>query len=243
MAFPTPIPPVLVDPTNFSRQSRSEVNPMMALFGSNIYLTLVNDQVPTPPRISIYLSADNGDTWTEEDVAGTPDIADSFPRFTTFFDTNANLIHVLFDGPSFGPQIGHFATAPTNAWQTVGTEGSFAISPSGNNFFYQKTNGDFVFLSGGFGSGSTHIYAITNIADVWDAGTDTGLSGTVVGGVRDSSDAVHLTYRSSGVLSYARVASDFTTSTPHVLLASGAVLFRPTVVLYSTDSEADKESI
>jgi hypothetical protein len=232
-------PPILIDPVNFSRQSVGEINPMLALFGTTLYLILCTPQV-LPQRIVGYKSVDDGASWTLLDSTNSPVTIVTSSQNNAYFNQLTGLIGVLYIGAAGGPIVSVLNTA-TGLWLAPGTEGGNAIEPAERVFFYQLSNSDYVYIGGGFFSNTLH--AVKYSGGAWDGGTgtDTGLAGAnVMGGMRDAADAAHIVYNDvlNGFLKYARVASDFSAGAPHTLLASGFGLDRASVIPFGADTVA-----
>ncbi len=233
--------PVLVDTVNFSRQASNEINPYEGVFGTDLYQVFIVDPIiGHVARIGVFLSTDGGSSWTEQDSSNSPNQG-NVSKFTVFFEPSTNSIHIFYQVND--PQrIVTFDTV-SKTYGTPTVAASNTLNPQGNarNFFYRKSNGDFVIIAGGFGTFGDEIAYFTNIAGTWSTATSfiTGVTNAiVVGGIMDSADAAHFGYLTGGNVVTARLSSGFAVTTPVVHGSTATVNpgDRLSFALYSTDS-------
>jgi hypothetical protein len=178
------LPPILIDPINFSTGPSYEITPTIIQRGSVLYQILISYDTITPTIATLHAfrSTDNGVTWAEQDAAGTPDAGSQSGYFYTFNDPSRNAIDVLYRNGTLGSPGNHIIictfNTSTNTWGTPGTP--FAISTIPGNAtiirycIYKQSGGDWVVISARLSFGPTviRLYYLTYDGATWSGSTN-----------------------------------------------------------------------
>lgn len=222
--------PVIIDPINFARPSFLEHQPYVFPVGDNVYAVLANSQTGNN-RVGVYLTTDQGLTWTEQDASNAP--VGSGRNFECFFESGTGRIDVC-DTPGGAFRITQFNTN-TNTWGTVGTSASVGSS---NFFFFRQSGGTYVVI---YTATSSVIRYVTNIAGVWSGSTIlASSSGFIQGGVSDSSDNAYVFHSltTGSPVHIFKVDSSFAITGPFTLTNTWDGLTRPSLKIYQSNSLA-----
>ncbi len=207
------LPPVLIDPTGFSRQTTSELNPMEFKVGENLYAFLIS-QVTS--KFGIFKSTDGGATWVEKDAAGSPDSnASSAVLNGTIICVNAGGTLVEFD-------------TGTDTYGTPGDSGGLS-GP-----IYAQADGTYVALDAATG---THIrYSTYKFTDGFWVGPTNLLAGNLplASVIGDSVDAGHVSYYDGTDLKYFRLSSTFVVGSQATLGVISGSQLRASSVIWGT---------
>lgn len=225
------LPPVIVDPVNFSRPSGNyEQPPYEFQVGNNIYLVFLNKQVPVTHHISVYLSTDFGATWTAQDEANAPFTLGN--GLVCFQQAGAIDICFLTGGGAFC--IVQFSTG-TNTW---GAPTAAASVGENQYYFYRQTGGDYVVVFRRPGN----IAYIKNVAGVWDAGATNlvAIDRQIFGGAVTSADVafVFAAPAIGGSAALYRIDASMVATGPFALTNPWSNLTRPSVKIFGADSVA-----
>lgn len=229
--------PVIIDPIDFSRQARGEVNPFEFIVNGNIYQVLTNSQVAPNARVSVYLSTNSGLTWTEQDAINAPSAPDT--GIVSYLDPSDHNIYIGYidNGSPSQYRMVEFNTT-TNQYGTPSAASSNTTSTE--FFFCRRTNGDGVVFR--VNISSNLVYNICS-GGVWagDVVIVSTPGKSVEAGLYDpASGAFHLVLvQESATIQYIHLASDFSTSgVVNLHETFYGVGGRPTLALYGTNSIA-----
>ncbi len=196
--------PVLIDPVAYSRASFDPSNRFGPFrFGSALYLVLQGQNDAIAPftdnqQLGVFKSTDKGNSWTRQDIPGTPVALDDTMNYASYYPTSENgIISILYQASNaHGTQVVDFDCST----DTFGTP-SVALTPSiftivsgfGGIQFFKQAGGDYwVFftrvsaplgfyyrkLSGGTWSAQT---AVDVVAYTSNSGTNTGIINPATG--------------------------------------------------------------
>lgn len=209
-------PPVIIDSSTFSRQSRAEQNPFLFQRAGLQYTVLVPGHVGDN-GIAVLLSQDDGSTWTELDAANKPPGAPRNPD--VFYNETAGTLEIFYQtgASSADHAIVTFTMAGTSStWGTPGT--SLTDDVSNQCFFVKRSDGVYVLFT--INDLGNRVVYYTNTAGVWSGATNI-ITGSfpfagqgIKGGILSSTDVAFFSYLdNSGVVKVARVTSAFSVTT------------------------------
>ncbi len=207
--------PVVIDPSAFSRQSRAEENPFLFQHNGLQYQLLVPGQVGVN-GIGVFLSQDNGQTWTEVDAANSPDPTNARAP-AAFYNASGGKLEIIYRNAT-GHAIVSFTLAGTSsAWGTPGTTLTDATS---DQCFFARRHSDGTYVLFTENGAGTQIVYYTNTAGTWSSATNL-ISGSfsssgmgIKGGALSSTDVAFFAYiNNSNAVRAARVSAAFAVST------------------------------
>ncbi len=201
-------PPVQLGLPNY-RQSRTEINPMYFVVGTDLYVVQVADQHGVN-TIGVFKRAlaDVGGTWTLMDSAGAPDQGSQQGRLNATYNSGTGIIAILYvlTTPSH-IKIVEFDTGT----DTYGTATAF-FATTGNNSsmgFWQQSGGDYVVLT----TDGTDVFYVVNSGGVWGSqNTIFSANVTIYGGQVDAIDTFHFIYTTGTSVFYRQLDVAFSVS-------------------------------
>jgi hypothetical protein len=193
-------PPVFVDATNASCPFFVAIHPWGPFqVGANLYQVLTyNAPGMGSPAIAVYLSTDNGATWTEQDAAHHIIQSGNIVGRSVAFNAATGIILILIQttsGPNFVFEIQTFSTATNLYTGTSAVSGAVhnATSPA----VYQQSGGTTVIITNNGLAANQAVSSLALAGGVWTGPTAlTALSSasTVYGVLVDSSDNGYVFY-------------------------------------------------
>lgn len=208
--------PILIDGTNFSRQSGFSAPRFLFRRGSNVY-ALLRSQLDQSNIM--YKSTDEGQTWIILDAANSP--PSTAQVIATYDDIDNDVIGIALVQGGIAAAYVDFSTT-TDTWGTVSN--SFAFMGTGWSIraFYRNLAGTPIILMNQ--GTSANLWAITYTAGSWSApGAPIFTAPATCGygnGIRDSAGTYHAQLSTGTGLYYFSV-NDSLVSSAAVLLATG----------------------
>lgn len=204
---------VQVDTTSYTRQSVAEINPLLLVYGADLYQVgmQTGGTKPNLKTIKVQKSSDKGFTWVTLDIANSPNAAtqSGYLWYVIVGDT----LSILYKDTSnnifvqeFNLLTGLFGTL-SSALSIGSTFSSWFLTA----LFYRKTNGDYIIAF----NDNANLYLITLISGTWTGPTSlAGMATTMWGGRRDANDVGHFLEDSGPPLNYYQLSASLVLSSP-----------------------------